>query len=66
MVVERVEHGDFMGIYGNLWDLASGKRLHHYGKSQFLMGQITILTWPFSIAMLNFQRVTQALKMTHL
>jgi hypothetical protein len=36
--------------------LPSGKRLHNYGKSPFFMGKSTI-KWPFSIAMLNYQRV---------
>ena len=40
------------------------KTKHHtsmsgnYGKSQFLMGKSTISTGPFSIAMLNYQRVS--------
>ena len=36
--------------------LPSGKRLHNYGKSQFFMGKSSI-NGPFSIAMLNYQRV---------
>jgi len=39
--------------------LPSGKRLHNYGKSPFLMGKSTIYKWPFSIATLNYQRVYQ-------
>ena len=35
----------------------SGKRLHHYGKSPVFMGKLTITTGPFSIAILNYQRV---------
>ena len=38
----------------------SGKHLHSYGKSPCLMGKSTISTGPFSIAMLNYQRVNQA------
>jgi len=34
----------------------SGKHTKSYGKSQFLMGKLTI-NGPFSIAMLNYQRV---------
>ena len=39
--------------------LPSGKRLHNYGKSSFLMGKSTIndYKWTFSIAMLVYQRV---------
>ena len=37
--------------------IPSGKRLHSYGKSQFLIGKSTI-NGPCSIAMLNYQRVT--------
>jgi len=33
--------------------LPSGKLLHNYGKSQFLMGKLTISTGPFSIAILT-------------
>ena len=39
--------------------LPSGKRLHNYGKSPFSMGKSTI-NGPFSIAMLNYQRVPLA------
>ena len=39
--------------------LPSGKRLHNYGKiHHFLMGKLAISTGPFSIAMLNYQRVS--------
>jgi hypothetical protein len=37
--------------------LPSGKLTVCYGKSPFLMGKLTISTGPFSIAMLNYQRV---------
>ena len=37
-------------------DLPSGKRLHNYGTS-FFMGK-TDYKWPFSIAMLVYQRVS--------
>ena len=37
--------------------LPSGKRLHSYGKSPCWMGK-SISNGPFSIAMLNYQRVT--------
>ena len=42
-----------------LVSLPSGKLTFCYGKSQFLMGKSTISTGPFSIAMLNYQRVDQ-------
>ena len=29
-------------LMGSCWGLPSGKRLHNYGKSQFLMGKSTI------------------------
>ena len=38
--------------------LPSGKHTKNYGKSQFFMGTLTI-NGPFSIAMLNYQRVTK-------
>ena len=38
--------------------LPSGKHTKNYGKSQFFMGKLTI-NGPFSIAMLNYQRVTK-------
>ena len=38
-------------------DLPSGKRLHNYGTSPFFMGK-THYKWPFSIAMLVYQRVS--------
>ena len=46
---------------GNCWamfatQLPSGKLTFCYGKSPFLMGKIHY-KWPFSIAMLNYQRV---------
>jgi hypothetical protein len=37
-------------------DVPSGKHTKNYGKSPFLMGKSTI-NGPFSIAMLNYQRV---------
>ena len=36
--------------------IPSGKQTNNYGKSPFLMGHLTI-NGPFSIAMLNYQRV---------
>ena len=49
-----------MGLYSDLmdyeWDIPSGKRLHNYEKSPFLMEKLTI-NGPFSIAMSNYQRV---------
>ena len=36
--------------------IPSGKHTKNYGKSQFFNGKINY-TWPFSIAMLNYQRV---------
>ena len=40
--------------------IRSGKRLHNYGKSPCLVGKSTI-SWQFSIAMLNYQRVCHIL-----
>jgi hypothetical protein len=40
--------------------LPSGKHTKNYGKSQFSMGKSTI-NGPFSIAMLNYQSVTNML-----
>jgi hypothetical protein len=37
--------------------LPSGKHTKNYGKSPFLMGKLTNYKLPFSIAMLNYQRV---------
>ena len=37
--------------------LPSGKRLHNYENSPCLMGKSTISTGPFSIAILNYQRI---------
>ena len=37
----------------------SGKQSHNYGQSPFLMGNSTISTGPFSIAMLVYQRVSK-------
>ena len=50
-----------MGIINPLknWDLywkTSGKHTTNYGKLAFLMGKSTILTGPFSIAMLVITR----------
>ena len=45
------------GIVTEKLRLPSGKRLHNYGTSPFSMGKSTISTGPFSIAMLNYQRV---------
>ena len=38
------------------YQIPSGKRLHSYGKSPFLW-ENSLFLWPFSIAMLNYQRV---------
>ena len=46
--------------------IPSGKRLHSYGNSPCFMGKLTIYTWPFSIAMLNYQRVLWMEKLLHL
>jgi len=37
--------------------LPSGKRLHNYGKSPFLMGKSTISMAMFNSKLLNYQRV---------
>ena len=39
-----------------LIQIPSGKQPRNCGKSQLLMGKLTILTWPFSIAMLVITR----------
>ena len=39
-------------------ELASGKRLHNYIKSPFLLMGKSSINGVFSIAMLNYQRVT--------
>ena len=41
-----------------VWLLPSGKRLHNYGKSPFYSWVNPLFLWPFSIAMLVYQRVT--------
>jgi len=38
-------------------EVPSGKRLHNYGKSPFLMGQLTISMAIFNSYVTNFQRV---------
>ena len=43
----------------DLRSVPSGKQPHNYGKSPFSMGKSTISTESFSIAMLNYQRVTK-------
>jgi hypothetical protein len=47
-----------MQMKRRLAGLPSGKRLHNYGKSPFLYNGKIHYKWPFSIAMLNYQRVT--------
>ena len=39
-------------------DLPSGKRLHNYGKPQFLMGKSTISMAIFNSYVTNYQRVS--------
>ena len=51
-------HQEKIGVESTHELIPSGKRLHNYGKSQFLMGKSTINDH-FSIAMLNYQRVTR-------
>ena len=41
----------------NAKDTRPGKRLHNYGKSQFLMGKSTISIAIFNRKLLNYQRV---------
>jgi len=46
-------------VRGEMWVIPSGKHTKNYGKiHHFLMGESTISTGPFSIAMLVYQRVT--------
>ena len=40
-------------------NISSGKHTKNYGKSPFFMGKSTIYKWPFSIAMLVYQRVSK-------
>ena len=49
-----------MSCWGMIY-IPSGKRLHNYGKSPFLMGK-SIIKWPFSIAMLVYQRVASSIQ----
>ena len=44
-------------VVSSFANVPSGKRLHNYGKSPLFIGKSTISTGPFSIAMLNYQRV---------
>jgi hypothetical protein len=41
--------------------LPSGKHTKNDGKSPFLMGKYQRTKWPFSIALLNYQRVDKFL-----
>ena len=50
----RPEHRGGSSWFQGCPGIPSGKRLHNYAKSPFLMGKSTM---PFSIAMLNYQRV---------
>ena len=45
------------GFRANLFDLPSGKRLHNYGKSPFLMGKLTISMAIFNSFLYVYQRV---------
>ena len=40
----------------------SGKRLHNYGKSPFLVGKSTISMAMFNSKLLNYQRVPQIIQ----
>ena len=40
-------------------DVPSGKRLHNYGKIHQVEWVNPLFLWPFSIAMLNYQRVSK-------
>ena len=57
---QQTSNGKAMGFFSTSVfvypRVPSGKRLHNYGKSPFLMGKFTI-NGPFSIAMLNYQGV---------
>ena len=55
----RKNHCIYILSHGLYNGIPSGKRLHNYGKSQFLMGKSTISTGPFSIAMFVYQRVRE-------
>ena len=66
----RVTGGTYLGFvlewtqrYGGkglLWmtELPSGKRLHNYGKIHHFQWENPLFLWPFSIATLNYQRVS--------
>ena len=48
---------DFIWVYDSLWDLSCGQRYKQLWKDPpFLLGQLTILTGPFSIAMWQVTR----------
>jgi hypothetical protein len=54
---ERMElKASAVGFFGIQNKIPSGKHTKNYGKSPFLIGKSTI-NGPFSIAMLNYQRV---------
>ena len=53
----RSEQNKAPDPWPGLGQLPSGKQPHSYGNSPFLRGKSTISTGPFSIAMLNYQRV---------
>ena len=52
-----VTEGSGLMITVLVLELPSGKHTKNYGKSPFFMGRRTVSTGPFSIAMLNYQRV---------
>ena len=47
-------------MYGNMeiFLIPSGKLSHNYGKIHHFECENSLFLWPFSIAMLNYQRVT--------
>ena len=50
-------YGDLMVVKWWWFDLPSGKLLHNYGKIHHFWWETPLFQWPFSIAMLNYQRV---------
>jgi len=51
--------GNSMEKHRNTGDLPSGKRLHNYGKSPFLMGKLTISMAMFNSKLLVYQSVME-------
>ena len=57
MVMTLGYRGDGMVVIFGTQKLASGKRLHSYGKIHHFQWENPLFLWSCSIAMLNYQRV---------